>query len=296
MRRYCFIIGLLLFTSLIASSQSSTGSDESWILTSYLQKAYPEKSFIPIFDRTKSLWSLLITAHDKATLLYWKDGRLLPEQLIQDFASYDPVFSYTYADAVKDPETFSLQEIESLRKLAETRSNGEVKEKSINFLLDALYDGKTENEVLKHIIQVEFLGRKIIIHEDILPAVKRVQTRLTNEAKTDEAVKKFLESLGNISGYNWRDIRDVSARSTHSWGISIDILPKKMNVYEIYWMWTKDINEENWMLTPLKLRWIPPSKVLSVFEEEGFVWGGKWLIWDNMHFEYRPDILLYSEK
>ncbi|HPX27614.1 MAG TPA: M15 family metallopeptidase, partial [Treponemataceae bacterium] len=48
--------------------------------------------------------------------------------------------------------------------------------------------------------------------------------------------------------------------------------------------------------TPLKLRWIPPEKVISIFEEEGFVWGGKWIIWDNMHFEYRPDILLYSEK
>jgi len=287
---------VLLILSRSLFSQDTGSIDESWFYTSLLQKAYPEKSINPIYDRTKALWSILITAHDKTTLLYWKEGRLLPSSLLDSYLDFDPIFTYTYADSVRDPKTFTAAEIENLRTIVDSRLKGSIKKKSSDFLLNALYNGESEDSILTRIVPFIFLGKKIIIHEDLLPALKRVQTRLNNEAKTDEQIKTFLESLGNMSGYNWRDIRDISSRSTHSWGISIDILPRKMNVYEIYWMWTKDINEQNWMKTPLKLRWIPPEKVISIFEEEGFVWGGKWIIWDNMHFEYRPDILLYSEK
>lgn len=287
---------VLLILSRSLFSQDTGSIDESWYFTSLLQKAYPEKSINPIYDRTKALWSILITAHDKTTLLYWKEGRLLPSSLLDSYLDFDPIFTYTYADSVRDPKTFTAAEIENLRTIVDSRLKGSIKKKSSDFLLNALYNGESEDSILTRIVPFIFLGKKIIIHEDLLPALKRVQTRLNNEAKTDEQIKTFLESLGNMSGYNWRDIRDISSRSTHSWGISIDILPRKMNVYEIYWMWTKDINEQNWMKTPLKLRWIPPEKVISIFEEEGFVWGGKWIIWDNMHFEYRPDILLYSEK
>lgn len=294
--RKIFLVILLLCTLLAIFSQESEVTDESWYFTSLLQKSYPEKSITPIYDRTKNLWSVLISAHNKTSLLYWKEGRLLPSSQIDAYSDYDPIFTYTYAESIKDPKTFSNADIERLRNMVDTRLGGEYNKKSADFLLSALYDGETEAAVLEHIVPFVFLGKKIIIHEDLLPALKRIQARITQEAKTSDVVKKFIESLGNMSGYNWRDIRDISTRSTHSWGISIDILPKKMNVYEIYWMWTRDINEKNWMKTPLKLRWIPPEKVISIFEEEGFVWGGKWIIWDNMHFEYRPDILLYSKK
>ena len=37
----------------------------------------------------------------------------------------------------------------------------------------------------------------------------------------------------------------------------------------------------------------PPSFV-EVFEQHGFVWGGKWLYFDTIHFEYRPEALIYN--
>ena len=39
---------------------------------------------------------------------------------------------------------------------------------------------------------------------------------------------------------------------------------------------------------------MPPEEVISIFESEGFIWGGKWDIWDNIHFEYHPEILQLS--
>ena len=45
------------------------------------------------------------------------------------------------------------------------------------------------------------------------------------------------------------------------------------------------------MLIPLKDRWMPPASVVQLFADEGFIWGGNWPIWDNMHFEYRPELV-----
>jgi hypothetical protein len=28
-----------------------------------------------------------------------------------------------------------------------------------------------------------------------------------------------------------------------------------------------------------------------VFEQHGFIWGGRWAHYDTMHFEYRPELL-----
>jgi hypothetical protein len=44
------------------------------------------------------------------------------------------------------------------------------------------------------------------------------------------------------------------------------------------------------MLVPLERRWQPPEGVIRIFETEGFTWGGKWALYDNMHFEYRPEL------
>jgi hypothetical protein len=37
-----------------------------------------------------------------------------------------------------------------------------------------------------------------------------------------------------------------------------------------------------------------PPGIVEAFERQGFVWGGKWLYFDTMHFEFRPDILVLA--
>ena len=41
---------------------------------------------------------------------------------------------------------------------------------------------------------------------------------------------------------------------------------------------------------------MPPEQIVSIFEKEGFVWGGKWFKFDNIHFEYRPGVLILSRR
>ncbi len=64
----------------------------------------------------------------------------------------------------------------------------------------------------------------------------------------------------------------------------------------LYWNWQKQKDPDHWMLPPLSERWMPPESVIRIFEDEGFIWGGKWSIWDNMHFEYHPELIAYLRK
>ena len=39
-----------------------------------------------------------------------------------------------------------------------------------------------------------------------------------------------------------------------------------------------------------------PSAIVSLFEDNGFIWGGKWEHFDLMHFEYRPELIIKAKK
>ena len=54
------------------------------------------------------------------------------------------------------------------------------------------------------------------------------------------------------------------------------------------------MDRQGWQRIPLDERWSPPERVVEIFERHGFVWGGKWGYFDTIHFEYRPEILIYN--
>jgi hypothetical protein len=64
-----------------------------------------------------------------------------------------------------------------------------------------------------------------------------------------------------------------------------------MKGLQTYWQWTADSNAE-WYTVPYSGRFHPPEPVVKAFEAYGFCWGGKWPLFDTMHFEYRPEIML----
>ena len=72
--------------------------------------------------------------------------------------------------------------------------------------------------------------------------------------------------------------------SPHSFGIAVDLNPDKGP----YWQWSK--------LRPHPLQKTFPSAIVSLFEDNGFIWGGKWEHFDLMHFEYRPELIIKAKK
>lgn len=93
-------------------------------------------------------------------------------------------------------------------------------------------------------------------------------------------------SLRNVGGsFNWRKIAGTNRLSAHSFGIALDLNTK----YGGYWRWGGEAEGQ-----VSEYRNGIPEGVVRVLERYGFIWGGKWHHYDGMHFEYRPELILYA--
>jgi hypothetical protein len=143
--------------------------------------------------------------------------------------------------------------------------------------------------------KTRFLGRQITVHKMVVEPLSRVEAVILQEANYSPEVRKFLKNIYSVGGYNWRPIKGQRSLSYHSFGIAVDILPKNFEQLNLYWQWVME-NQDDWAVLPLDQRWSPPSEVIQAFEDNGFIWGGKWTMYDNMHFEYRPEMILMRER
>ena len=267
---------------------------ELWVM----RRAYPDILFNATYEFEKLDWRIDVTApiwygkrgrgNEKHATFYWANGSLLPPEELPNRTKYWTLL-YQYAENLRDPATMSEEEKERLRNFSsvDNRRNGAG---TPMFFFAFLYAAKTRIIIEDHIKSVTLWGKKTRVHERILPALRRVEARVNALAETDDEVKRFVEDLYSADAYHWRRIADTNRLSFHSLGIAIDVLPKKWKGKQIYWLWARDFVGPDWMLTPLAQRWMPPADVIAIFEDEGFIWGGKWGIFDNMHFEYHPEL------
>ena len=263
---------------------------------SVFKEAYPDVKFSAEYDNEKKDYLVHIFTKKgdkiKETKLFWCEGRFLPEDQIQNKENYR-IMLYKYQSEPKDPKTFTQEDIERIKNFTskENRANGAI---DPPFLFNAIYDCETRASTESHIVKIPFLTKSINVHEKIAEPLKRISEKIMALPK-DSEMEKFLSTLARTDGFAWRTVRDTQSRSFHSIGLAIDILPKGYYQKIIYWSWQKQLRPDDWFMTPLEKRWSPPKKVIKIFEEEGFIWGGTWAVWDNMHFEYHPELLIYSK-
>jgi len=139
--------------------------------------------------------------------------------------------------------------------------------------------GKSESGVRKNLTTVTWMpgisGTPLLVNTvnevDIqLRAVCDDLARLDNE---------FMKYVKRTAGtFNYRVIAGTGRLSAHGYGIAIDINTD----YSDYWQWDKSMKYKNKI----------PMEIVRVFENRGFIWGGKWYHYDTMHFEYRPELLV----
>lgn len=305
MKKLICVLGLLLSFGCIVFAASSEPDN-----LSIFKKAYPDLIFNSRWVSEKSDWLITVkipknqngsgdskispVSDYKEFQFYWCNGSMLPESELANKEKYwTLLYFYNYKEPLADPADFTPEQIAQMKNFGsdENRKNGAG---TPMFFFDAVYDSQTQASLEKHIISTTFLGKSIRIHERIKAPMKKVETRIYDLAKTDKEVQTFIDSLSKNEAYYWRLIANTNRKSFHSLGIAIDVQPKYYGGKYVYWSWAKDVNPDGWMLTPLKQRWMPPEKVIRIFEEEGFIWGGKWAIWDNMHFEYHPELIYFS--
>ncbi len=143
--------------------------------------------------------------------------------------------------------------------------------------------GDNEKEVSKRLEIVDWFGQKI---------------RFTSECGAADSLRAVLENfkrypnlhkyLGNASTFYWRKVRGANRLSAHSYGIAIDIDTK----YSDYWLWAYPHSTE---IDRIGYKNRIPKEIVRVFEQHGFIWGGRWYHFDTMHFEFRPEFQAYNK-
>ncbi|MDU1903593.1 MAG: M15 family metallopeptidase [Dysgonomonas sp.] len=149
-------------------------------------------------------------------------------------------------------------------------------------LMKAMY-GTTAKDVQNNLTTIvwcpKLVGEKIRISKinNIHIQLQKVSEELDRHLE----LKKYLE---NATTFNWRIIKGTNRLSTHSFGTAIDLNVK----YSNYWQWDCRCTKED---VDLKYKNQIPQLIIDIFEQHGFIWGGKWYHYDTMHFEYRPELL-----
>ena len=146
---------------------------------------------------------------------------------------------------------------------------------------DRMYGDCKAGEVTPRLAPVVWLPRTWG-HRVMVTAVNGIDRQLATVSRELEELppedKKFLFPVGT---YACRPVADTAQTSTHAWGAAIDINPK----FGDYWLW----HGGRAAGLPAYVNRIPPE-IVRVFERHGFIWGGRWMHFDTMHFEYRPEL------
>jgi hypothetical protein len=115
-------------------------------------------------------------------------------------------------------------------------------------------------------------------------ALRNVMKVLVPMAQKQKSISQYVFPVSGT--FNYRAIAGTNQLSAHSYGIAIDLAANKGGGG--YWRWVS-INDGKRKIIAY------PTQVVKVFEQNNFIWGGKWWHFDIMHFEYRPELILKAK-
>lgn len=252
-----------------------------------LREAYPSR--ITAAEFRDGEWALQMDG----VWYYWSQGRLLPANLRAEWEKYAPVRFYRYE---MGPLVVPEVPAETAARLRQNNPANSV-DTSVRFngFLDSLYEVDSLRRAELKMVNVKIMGWGTRVHPMLVEPIRRINRRLGMLMKADPEILEFVRTIQGAHGYNWRNIANTVRRSYHSYGISVDIVPHTYGKLVAYWLWAAESGFSEWWAIPASGRWLFPEKMVQIFEEEGFIWGARWMMYDNMHFEYRPEVILMSK-
>ena len=250
-----------------------------------LAAAYPE--IIARAEFRNNDWAVLM----RGAWYYYAGGKMLPEELRGRADEYDPQPFYNYVRELPAWQTPSAEAAERFRNMSNNRRQNPPR-RSQHFF-DALYRARSRDEAYERVKSFRILGAQVMVHYLILEELALVEEQILALAKSDPLIRACVSNISKIESWNWRPIAETQSRSFHAYGAALDIVMKSSGGKETYWLWTVRTKPDWWNI-PYSQRLHPPDGVIKAFESRGFIWGGKWLYYDTMHFEYRPEILILS--
>lgn len=143
--------------------------------------------------------------------------------------------------------------------------------------------GNSAAAVRRNLVKVAWFGKTVDFTaiNGAADSLRKVAAELEHYPQ----LKKYLASSGT---FYWRPVRGAKRLSAHSYGIAFDIAVP----YSDYWLWkNKNAGETDRIEYANRF----PRQIVEIFRRHGFIWGGAWYHFDTMHFEFRPEILHYSD-
>lgn len=248
-------------------------------------RAYPDKISEAAFRNGD--WALRIGE----TWFYYADRKMLPHPALEDQDRYSRYSFYDYEENLPEIREFTPEQISAMEERVVNRATSGIGRHP--GLTDALWDINDAASANGAAKTMYLFGARVNVHRDLMEDLARVESRIRERAAQDPELRRFINSIVKIDGQFWRSIAGSSNRSNHAYGIAIDIPPARYDRSQVYWRWAWEAGLP-WYSLPYDQRHMPPMSFVEAFEEEGFIWGGKWFYFDTIHFEYRPEILLYS--
>ncbi|MGL4366879.1 MAG: M15 family metallopeptidase [Brevinemataceae bacterium] len=221
---------------------------------------------------------------------YWFNNRILPKSEFENWKQYGVVQFYLYPKEVRNPKEYTKEQIKQFRTRA-SKNFRKHRKAEAPFLFDNLYGIRSSTDTNVQITNIRFLNFSVNVHSCLVKPLEKVQAELLSLSNTAE-VAEFLKSVDTMYSFFWRNIAGSNARSFHSYGLAIDVLDSRSKL-SYYWLWRQD-QKIDWLKEPISVRWNISNGIVKIFEKYGFVWGGKWIFYDTMHFEYRPELLILN--
>lgn len=252
-----------------------------------LAEAYPGR--VPGRENRGGEWALLVGGR----WFHWAGGRMLPTEDLGHREDFVPLRFYAYYRGPRRRPDPSPDQVEALR--ARNRGGNMDPRPRSDAFLDGLYGFSSEAEADRTMAEVDFLGKTVRVHPLLAQPLRRAERTIRAAQAGDPGLRDFIRNISQVQGYHWREIAGTERRSYHGYGTAVDIIPRSYEGRFAYWRWAFDAGIEEWWSIPDERIWPVPQAFVDAMESEGFVWGGKWLWFDTVHFEYRPEVLRLAE-
>jgi D-alanyl-D-alanine carboxypeptidase len=204
------------------------------------------------------------------TTMVWDDGKMRSAEELLRSPDIEDMFRYVYPTASAGPLAPGVH-----------FDPGRIRNEAF---FKKLY-GASAKAARQHLVSLEWLpklGNATLWVTSLFGVNKRL-------AAISEALQSMPPNLSRFGlrpggGFNWRAIAGTDRLSMHSFGAAVDINVGRSD----YWRSNKPD-------TPGRIIYENriPMPIVALFEKYGFIWGGRWYHYDTMHFEYRPELLLY---
>ena len=279
MKNFKHRLVILCVLALSACNQAQTpANDDTTVAPSIKQSSnqtIKQSDTIPLFARC------LMEAYPQAIVgfsndsIRWADGSAMP---YDDGMKKTPVKMLDQADIEDMSYWIYPDTVEDFNDAGRIRNEDFFKK---------MY-GSSSKEVSKKLTTVVWCP-KIINTKIRITTVNGVDKQLQKVSDELDQHPEWKKFLSGISTVNWRVVAGTKRLSPHSWGLAVDIGVPMAN----YWKWDYPKASETDTIT-YRNRF--PKELIDIFEKHGFIWGGRWYHYDNMHFEYRPELLLYRDR